>query len=129
METIRISNIMCADLVDVEGVFQISPMTEKCQITARPHTEWLWAVLPRVSGEYPMVLNVTNEIKVDGDKGYRTEIAKMAIINVEIDIWYTTKTFFAGAWQWILMSLGGLAGIWGFCRRLVRRRKDHDAGF
>ena len=128
IEPLKVSIVMCAQLLGDPKVFGIQQIGEECQVTVVPYTEWAWEVDPKLSGEHKLRLALVNKVWAEEREELRNELAKTAIIDVQVNIPFIIEKLWRDYWQWFIASLGGLGGVWAWVKNL-RKKKRQQAGF
>jgi hypothetical protein len=107
--------------------FNVSTHSDEAQAIAdNDLAEWLYDVLPIESGKKTLTLQIAVRFKL----GSSEEITNLPVltraIEVQVNPWWSTKTFVADNWQWFFGGVGGiLASIGGFFgKRLLARHGD-----
>lgn len=129
VESIKISSTMEAHLIGASDEFLIEPLNTIDQALLGGAKEWRWRVVALMPGQRRLFLRIVAQIRPPDDEVVRTDLlVKEAKIEVEVDRWWSAKTFVATNWQWLLGSPVVLAGFCGWL--LARwRRKARPAGF
>lgn len=119
---IRVSPLMSAKLIDIEGNFIIKEISSTEQnVDKFGQTKWYWEVSPKKSGLRPLKLIIS--VKVKNEFGISSQDIPVfrEKIFVESNFKWTFKTFFKSYWQWIISTL-----ILPLLIYLWRRKKKKD---
>jgi len=114
--------------------FKVSTHSDESQAVAdNDFAEWLYDVLPTESGKKLLTLQIAIRFKLANSE----EITNLPVLTrdiaVQVNPWWSTKTFVADNWQWFFGGIGGiLVSIGGFFgKRWFARNSDGNraAGF
>lgn len=120
IDDIRVSSVMTAQLIDIQGGFEIKELsTPEQNVEDFGFTEWRWSVKPVKSGTVPMRLII--KVRIFSENGdYLKDIPVFEKnITVETNVKYNVSNFFSESWQWFMSTL--LIPIFVF---LYKKRKE-----
>lgn len=128
VEAIKISASMALYLEGSEEEFLIEPLSSPEQALTGSVQEWRWRVTALKSGARRVFLRAVAKIHLPGEVMTTDLPVREAIIEVEVDPWWSVKRFAGLHWQWLLGSPVFVGGSGWLIVRL-RRNRSRRAGF
>jgi len=125
IETIQVGNFMRTRLYG-DG-FDVTNRSDDSQaVPDNGFAEWIYDILPVGSGPLTLTLAVAIHYKIPGSNDEFTDLPVLTRqIAVKVDLWWTTKRFVAGNWQYFLSGIAaGAAGIIGYLLKRWWERND-----
>jgi hypothetical protein len=129
VQTIKTSGVMGLYLEGSEEEFLIDPINSPEQALVGDFNEWRWWVTALKAGRKQIVLRVVAKIHLPGEVMTTDLLVREAIVEVDVDRWWSTKRFVGLHWQWLLGSPVVLGGVAWVAKRLRKEKSKRSAGF